>query len=94
MGRPDEGLLPVRVVPRAGRDEVVGWRGDALRVRVAAAPEAGRANRAVALLLSEVFGVPRVSVELVRGAAARDKLYRIGRHSLSELRQRLRGSER
>jgi len=94
MPRPEGGLLAVRVVPRAGRDEVVGWQGDALRVRVAAAPEAGRANRAVAALLAEVLGVPRASVELVKGATARDKLYRIVGRSLSELRARVGGDLR
>jgi len=91
MARPEGGLLAVRVLPRAGRDEVVGWQGEALRVRVAAAPEAGRANRAVAALLAETLGVPRASIELVRGATTRDKLYRIDGCSVGELRARLGG---
>jgi uncharacterized protein len=82
-------LLPVRVQPRAGRNQVVGWQGDALRVRVTAAPTAGQANHAVIGLLAEAFAVPRSSVELVRGAAGRDKLFRVAGYSLDELRVRL-----
>src|SRR5262249_50823544 len=89
--RPDTSLLPVRVQPRAPRDEVVGWQGSALRVRVTAAPEAGDANRAVVRLLADVFGVPRWSVALVRGASSRDKLFRVGAESLEALRARLEG---
>jgi hypothetical protein len=94
VARPDGGLLPVRVQPRAGRDEVLGWHGGALRVRVTAAPEAGQANRAVIELLAETLGVPRSSVELVRGAVSRDKLFRVSGRSVNELRARLGGGAR
>jgi uncharacterized protein len=87
--RPDGELLSVRVQPRAGRNQVVGWHGDALRVRVTAAPQAGEANHAVITLLAEAFAVPRSAVELVRGVAARDKLFRVAGYSLEELRGRL-----
>ena len=92
--RPEGGLLAVRVQPRARRNEVVGWQGTALRVRVTAAPTEGQANHAVIGLLADAFGLPRSSVELVSGAARRDKLFRLGRHSVDELRVRLNGSRR
>jgi uncharacterized protein (TIGR00251 family) len=79
----------VRVQPRARRDEVIGWDGPTLRVRVAAPPEDGRATRAVTALLADAFAVPRASVELVSGAASRDKLFRIGGLAPDELRARL-----
>lgn len=87
--RPERGLLPVRVSPRASRSAVEGWRNGALCVRVTAAPSDGRANRAVAALLAETFGVPASSVELVSGAAARDKLFRVGSLGLDDLRARV-----
>ena len=86
MAKPESNLLPVRVKPRAGRNEVVGWQGSSLQIRVTAAPEAGEANRAVAGLLAEAFGVPRSAVLLVRGAHSREKLFRVGGRSLDELR--------
>jgi uncharacterized protein len=84
--RPEGALLSVRVQARARRDEIVGWQGSTLRVRVAAPPIDGRANEAVIGVLAEAFGVPRSAVSLVSGAAGRDKLFRIARHSLDELR--------
>ena len=84
--RPPEALLRVRVQPLARRSEVLGWRGGVLRVKVAAPPSEGRANEAVVDLLSRAFGVPRSSVALVGGAGSRDKLFRIARRSLDDLR--------
>lgn len=88
-GRPGAELLHVRVQPRARRNEVVGWQGPTLRVRVTAAPADGEANRAVTGLLADAFGVPASRVTLVRGAAARDKVFRVERLSLAELRARI-----
>ncbi len=72
-------MVEVRVQPRARRNEVVEQAGGVVRVRVTAAPEAGAANRAVIALLAEAFGVAPSRVELVRGAASRDKLFRVRR---------------
>jgi len=82
-------LLHVRVQPRARRNEVVGWQGDALQVRVTAPPADGEANRAVTDLLAGALGVAASRIALVRGAASRDKLFRIERLSPGDLRARL-----
>ena len=50
--------LPVKVVPGAARSEVAGRLGAAVKVRVAAPPEGGQANRAVCALLAERLGLP------------------------------------
>jgi len=42
-------------------------------VRVAAAPEDGRANAAVVRLLAETVGVPARDVSILAGHASRDK---------------------
>lgn len=86
---PEAPLLHVRVQPRARRNEVVGWRDDALWVRVTAPPADGLANRAVTDLLARALGLPASAVALVRGAASRDKLFRIERLSPSDVRVRL-----
>jgi len=77
------GLLEVRVQPRARRNEVVGQPDGVWRVRVTAAPEGGEANRAVIALLADTFGVAPSRIVLVRGAASRDKLFRIERGLLT-----------
>ena len=65
--------LRLRVTPGARTSGIVGRRGEAWKVRVAAAPERGRANDAVLRLLAETIGVPREDVAVVAGHASRDK---------------------
>jgi uncharacterized protein (TIGR00251 family) len=83
---PEGTLLSVRVQPRGRRDEIVGWQGSTLRVRVTAPPVDGRANDAVIGVLAAAFGVPRASVGLVSGATSQNKRFRVARHSLDDLR--------
>ena len=63
----------MRVTPKAVRDEIAGWRGSELSVRVTAAPDAGKANAAVCAVLARALGVPKTRVQVVRGFAARHK---------------------
>jgi uncharacterized protein (TIGR00251 family) len=66
--------LRLRVAPGAAHPAVVGRHGDAWKVRVAAAPERGRANDAVLALLADTLDLPRRSVSLVSGETSRDKI--------------------
>lgn len=65
--------LAVRVVPRAGRTAVAGTRGDALLVRLAAAPVDGAANDALVAYLASLLDRPKRDVTIVSGHASRDK---------------------
>ncbi len=63
----------VRVIPRAGRTGVAGTRGDALLVRLAAAPVDGAANDGLIACLAEVFDRPKRDITIVSGHTSRDK---------------------
>lgn len=82
-------VLRVHVQPAAGRTAVVGRHGAALKVRVAAPPEAGRANDACRALLADTFGVAAAAVELTSGASSRVKRFRIDGVDLDAFRDRL-----
>ena len=82
-------LVRVRVQPRAGRDRIEGERAGALLVKVSAPPVDGKANEAVCRLLARAAGVPVRSAELVRGAAARDKVVRLDGVAAEETAARL-----
>lgn len=51
--------------------------GQALKIAVTAPPDKGKANAAVALLLSKVFGVSKTSIVVVTGDTDRRKILRI-----------------
>jgi uncharacterized protein (TIGR00251 family) len=86
---PDGIVVAVRVVPRAGRDEVAGVRHGALLVRLAAAPVEGAANDALVRLLADRLGVPRRAITIVAGARARQKRVRIAGLDAAAFRERL-----
>jgi uncharacterized protein (TIGR00251 family) len=67
----------VRVVPRAGRTAAAGVRGDALVVRLAAAPVDGAANDALIEFLSDAIACPKRDIAIVSGARSRDKVVRV-----------------
>jgi uncharacterized protein (TIGR00251 family) len=79
----------VHVLPRAGRSELVGRHGDALRVRVTAAPVDGRANDATARVLATALRVPPSRVVLASGGQSRIKRFRVSGLSAEEVTRRL-----
>lgn len=70
-------VIDVHVQPGGSRDEVVGRHGDALKVKVSAPPEGGKANAAVCRLLADAFDVPASAVTVTAGAKSRRKRVRI-----------------
>jgi uncharacterized protein YggU (UPF0235/DUF167 family) len=69
--------LRLRVVPGGRRDRVVGRYDDGWKVRVAARPERGAANRALVRFLAETLSLPEHSVAIVSGRGARDKIVEV-----------------
>jgi uncharacterized protein (TIGR00251 family) len=72
----------VRIVPRASISEIAGEQAGALRIRIAAPPVEGAANRELVRLLAKQFKVPRSAVEIVSGAKSKNKIVRLkGAHA-------------
>ena len=70
-------LIAVKAVPGAKRDEVVGALGERLKVRVSQAPEGGKANKAIGVLLARELGVRASAVRVVRGMSSAEKVVRV-----------------
>ena len=64
----------VHAKPRAKKSRIVGPRGDALEVALAAPPVDGAANEELVRVLARALGVPRRSVWIVRGETSQKKL--------------------
>lgn len=69
--------LRVKAVPGASRDAIAGALGDRLKVRVAAAPEGGKANAAIVRLIAKALAVPERQVQVVQGHTSAQKLLRV-----------------
>jgi uncharacterized protein (TIGR00251 family) len=81
--------LRLRVSPGARSNAIVGKHGEGWKVRVTAAPEAGKANDAVLRLLAERLDLPGTSVTLVSGPASRDKIVELSGIDAVEVERRL-----
>ncbi len=83
--------VALKVVPGAKREEVVGMLGERLKVRVAAPPEDGKANRAVCRVLAEALGVGERDVTIVAGTSNPEKVARVAGLRADDVRERLGG---
>lgn len=72
----DRGRLAVRVTPGA-REEILAVVDGKLLAKVRARPADGAANAAVITLLARTLGVPKTSLELLRGATSREKVVQV-----------------
>ena len=81
--------LAVWVTPGGRRSELKGVADGRLRVRVAAAPIEGRANRELCRFLAQTLGVPRGSVAVTSGESGRRKTVRVSGVALETARRAL-----
>ena len=72
-----EKLLDVWVLPRASRNEILGFQDKFLRIRVMAPPREGEANHLLREVLAEALGVSVSRVEILSGHKARRKRIRV-----------------
>ena len=88
---PDSCTLELKVIPNAPRDEIAGWLGAALKVKVHAPALEGRANETLTEFLADRLRLPRRAVTLVRGERSRHKVVRIDGLGGDDVRRRLGG---
>lgn len=72
---PDGMLIRLKVIPGASRSQIVGIHGDRLKVKVAAPPEQGKANRAVVELLKQWLRTN--AVEIIAGHGHAEKTAKV-----------------
>lgn len=70
--------IRVKVIPKSSRTELAGYLPDGTwRIKVAAAPEKGRANRALCDFIAEKLGVSKSKVSIVAGETSQIKRIRV-----------------
>ena len=87
-----ETRISVRIQPGASRNEAVGETGGVWRIRVAAPPREGKANRELIEFLSDKLGIAKSRINIVRGENARDKVMSISGLSEEDVKKHLAGN--
>jgi uncharacterized protein len=72
-----ETTLKIRLTPRGSRNEILGWEGNTLRVKITAPPVEGAANKACIEFIADKLGLKRAQVSIVSGDKSRDKILKI-----------------
>ncbi len=63
----------VKVIPKSSCSKIVGWEEDLLKVRLAAVPEKGEANKELVKLLSQSLKVAKTTISIIQGETSRVK---------------------
>jgi len=82
-------LLQVLAAPRASKSALAGVHQGRLKVRVAAPPVDGAANKELVRFLAATLGVARSRLCLERGASSKRKTFRLSDLEIEEARERL-----
>lgn len=75
--------IALKVTPGARRNEILGWEEDypqigrVLRLKIAAPPVEGKANKEIVAFMAKTLGIPKSAVELLHGSTGRIKLIQI-----------------
>jgi len=67
----------LRVHPNAAKNEVVDFTNGVLGVRIAAPPVKGKANKELIAFLSQLLGVSKSSLTILKGHTTRHKVVAI-----------------
>jgi uncharacterized protein len=67
----------VKVVPRSSKTAIAGVLGDMLKIKLAAAPEKGKANESLVEFLADTLGVKRNMVIITSGLTSPVKTIQI-----------------
>jgi uncharacterized protein (TIGR00251 family) len=87
-------ILPVRIQPRASKDEIVGEYNGALKIKLTAPPVEGEANKRCIEFLSKRFKIAKSCLEIIKGEKSKDKMIKIiglGKADVVEILQDLLG---
>ena len=81
--------IEIKAVPNAPKSEVIGWLGDALKIKIHAPALEGKANQELCEFLAKALGLPKRSIRLAQGDTSRKKLVEIDGLTREEVLRRL-----
>jgi len=86
-------VFTAKIVPGSSRTTVAGVLDDMVKIRVAAAPEKGKANQCLVAFLAKQLGIRKSDIEIVSGQTRPVKQVQVTGISAAQLLERLGISE-
>ena len=81
--------LEVSIQPSASQNKIVAYENNILKLKIAAPPVEGKANRKVIEFLSSMLGIKKTSIFVKSGLTSKHKILVISGISSDEIKQRL-----
>ncbi|WP_413289930.1 DUF167 domain-containing protein [Bdellovibrio sp. HCB337] len=81
--------LSLFVQPKSSKNEIIGPHNGALKIKITAPPVDGKANAELVDFLSEILGIPKRQIEILKGETGRNKSVEIFGLSPEEIRGKL-----
>ncbi len=80
-----ETIIKIKVLPRASRNQILGYEAGVLRVKLTAPPVEGKANKALVQLLAKTLGIPKRDIEIISGEHSSEKMLKISGCCLDDI---------
>jgi uncharacterized protein (TIGR00251 family) len=81
--------ISVKVQPNAGRNEIVGFANGIWKIKIGAPPDKGKANKELIKFLSDILGLRKDSIVVLKGETSHNKIIGIAGLALTEIEKRL-----
>lgn len=81
--------ISIKVQPNAGRNEVIGLTNGVWRIKIAAPPDKGKANKELIDFLSDILGQRKDHIDIIKGQTSHNKLVTIEGLTQAEVDTRL-----
>ena len=86
--------LTIQIQPRAKRSEVLGFTDGILKLKIAAPPIEGKANKEVISFLSDVLDIPKSNIDLEHGHTSKNKVIAINGLDRESIYERIEAARR
>ncbi|AGG06751.1 MULTISPECIES: DUF167 domain-containing protein [Dehalococcoides] len=64
----------LKIIPSARKNELAGYENGLLKLKIAAQPEKGKANKELIDYLSDLLDTPKAEIEICHGHTGRNKV--------------------
>ena len=83
-------IISVKVQPNAGNNGIVSLSSGIWRIKIAAPPDKGKANKELIAFLSTLLGISKSSITIIRGQTSHHKVLAIAGIGENALQSKLK----